>query len=199
MSAPQPDFTLYAVPTSIGMRSRGSNAVSVYAVRKDGFSGAIKLSLKNPPPGFSSFPVTLSPTQSVARFGVKTDLVETREPVSLTIEGRAKIGDQEVAHAAAPAEDRMQAFLWRHLVPAEGLKAIVFNPAYEPPSKRVARVRTASAETKPPAAATDAAGKPKFTKQQVAGRLRQLKILFEDGLLTDEFYGRKVDECEAAQ
>jgi len=43
------------------------------------------------------------------------------------------------------------------------------------------------------------AGKPKFTKQQVAGRLRQLKLLYEEGLLTDEFYLRKVRECEAGQ
>lgn len=43
------------------------------------------------------------------------------------------------------------------------------------------------------------AGKPKFTKQQVKGRLRQLKLLYEEGLLTDEFYEAKVRECEAAQ
>jgi len=41
--------------------------------------------------------------------------------------------------------------------------------------------------------------KSKFTKQQVAGRLRQLKRLFEEGLLTEDFYARKVAECEAAQ
>ena len=28
---------------------------------------------------------------------------------------------------------------------------------------------------------------------------RQLKLLFEDGLLTEDFYARKVAECEAAQ
>lgn len=43
-----------------------------------------------------------------------------------------------------------------------------------------------------------AAGKPKFTKQQIAGRLRQLKLLHDEGLLTDDFYNRKVAECEAA-
>ncbi len=41
--------------------------------------------------------------------------------------------------------------------------------------------------------------KPKFTKQQVAGRLRQLRLLFEEGLLTEDFYARKVAECEVAQ
>lgn len=44
-----------------------------------------------------------------------------------------------------------------------------------------------------------APGKPKFTKQQVAGRLRQLKLLYEEGLLTDEFYEERVKECEAAE
>jgi hypothetical protein len=81
------------------------------------------------------------------------------------------------------------------------LKVLVFNPSYQPPPKRVPSVPAPSAaEAKPPAAAVDpAVAKPRFTRQQVAGRLRQLKLLFEDGLLTDNFHGRKVAECEAAR
>ena len=37
-----------------------------------------------------------------------------------------------------------------------------------------------------------------FTKRQVAGRLRQLKALYAEWLLTDDFYLRKVAECEAS-
>ena len=48
-------------------------------------------------------------------------------------------------------------------------------------------------------AAAASAAKPKFTKQQIAGRLRQLKLLYEDGLITDEFYVEKVAECELVQ
>jgi len=96
-----------------------------------------------------------------------------------------------------PAEDRMQAFLWRHLVPAQNLKALVFDPSYEPPAKRVRRVSSPS--TPPPTTASTSAPKPKFTKQQVAFRLRQIKLLFDEGLLTDEFNHKKVMECEAAQ
>jgi hypothetical protein len=48
-------------------------------------------------------------------------------------------------------------------------------------------------------ASANPATPPKFTKQQVAGRLRQLKLLFEEGLLTDDFYDQKVTECEAAR
>ena len=44
--------------------------------------------------------------------------------------------------------------------------------------------------------AAQEAPKPKFTKQQVERRLRELKGLYERGLLTQEFYERKVKECE---
>ncbi len=200
LSAPQPDFTLFAVPSSVGLRGKGTAVVNLQAVRKDGFAGPIRVGLKDPPPGFSAAFVSLPATAAATRLAVRANLADTREPVSLAIEGQAKIGGREVAHEAVPVEDRMQAFLWRHLVPAEELKALVFDPAYQPPSKRVPRVAAPStAPAKPPAeAAGPAKPAPKFTKQQVAGRLRQLKILFEEGLLTDEFYAQKIAECEAA-
>ncbi len=203
ISPPQPDFALRLVPSSVALRGKGSNTVSVYAIRKDGFTGDIKLSLKDPPEGFSSSPLSLTAKQEVVRFTVKTDLTETKEPVSLVVQGRAKIGEQDVAHEAVPAEDRMQAFLWRHLVPAEELKVLVYDPSYVPPPKRA--YTPPAAEAKPlesqaaVPSAKPAAEAPKFTKNQVTGRLRQLKMLFEEWLLTEEFYGRKVAECEAVQ
>ncbi|MFH1923086.1 MAG: PPC domain-containing protein [Planctomycetota bacterium] len=196
ISAPQPDFALRVVPSSAGLRSRGSAAVNVYAIRKDGFDGDIKLNFKDPPKGFSSSNVSLPKGKEMVRLGLRTQLVETEQPVSLTIEGRAVIGEQDVAHGAVPSEDRMQAFLWRHLVPAEELVALVFDPSYEPPSTRVPTPLTD--EEKSELAPKDPAAKSKFTKRQVAGRLRQLKALFEEWLITDEFYSRKVAECEAA-
>ena len=201
ISEARPDFALRVVPSSISLRSKSTAQVSVYAIRKDGFTEPIRLSLSNPPPGFSATPVSITGTQEVVRLTVKTTLVETEEPVNLTVAGSAKIAGQEVMHDAVPAEDRMQAFLWRHLVPASELKALVFNPAAQPPPKRVPRVRPPPApETNATFTATNsAANKPKFTKQQIAGRLRELKLLFEEGLLTDDFYDQKVAECEAAR
>lgn len=201
ISAPQPDFALRVVPSSVSLRSKSTAALSVYVIRKDGFSGPIKLSLREPPAGFSAAPVSLSGTQAVARLTLKTDRVATTEPVNLSVVGSAKIQEREVTHEAVPAEDRMQAFLWRHLVPAAELKALVFDPAYQPPPKRVARVRPSTdVEPRPVLLSTNAvADKPKFSKQQVAGRLRQLKLLYEEGLITDEFNEEKVAECEAVR
>lgn len=226
LSPPRPDFALRVVPSSASLRSKSTAPLTVYALRQDGFAGSIKLALKSPPKGFSASPVTLAATQTVARLTLKSDLVATEEPVNLTVVGNAKLGDREVTHDAVPAEDQMQAFLWRHLVPAGELKVLVFDPAYEPPSKRIARPRPPppaetnamlSASSAPTATNTPttvraagetnvtvtavaaAAAKPTFTKQQIAGRWRQLKRLFEEGLLTDEFYDAKVAECEAVQ
>jgi hypothetical protein len=148
--------------------------------------------------------LSLSGTQTTARLTLKTDLVETAHPVTLVVEGRAKIGGADVVHEAVAAEDRMQAFLWRHLVPAEELKVVVSGPTYEPP-KRARRnpmppaVAPAVPPKAPEVATNPSAVKPKFTKQQVAARLKQIQALFDTGYLTEEFSDRKAAECEAGQ
>lgn len=205
LSAPRPDFALRAVPSSVVLRSKATATVTVYAQRKDGFTGPIRLVLTNAPPGFTAAPVTLAANQSTTRLTIKTTLAATDEPVDLSLVGSAKVGNRDLIRAVVPAEDRMQAFLWRHLVPASELKALVYDPNFQPPPKRLAQARPRSTvvahlpatSNAPVAAATTTASKPKFTKQQVASRLRQLKLLFEEGLLTDEFYLEKVAECEA--
>jgi len=196
ISAPRPDFALRTSPSSAAFRSKGSGAVTVYAIRKDGFDGDITLSLKDPPEGFSSSKVRLAKGKPSVRIGFKTTLRGTKEPVPLTIEGRAKVGEQEIVREAVPADDRMQAFLWRHLVPAQELAALVYNPSYKPPPTRVPTPMTE--EEKAKFASKDPSAKPKFNKRQVASRLRQLKALYEEWFITDEFYNAKVAECETS-
>lgn len=204
ISQPRPDFEIRVVASSANFRSKSSAALTVHAIRKDGFAGDIRLRLKNPPEGFTARSVTLKADKESVRLGVRTTLRRTPRPVSLTVEGVAKIRGAEVARVAVPAEDRMQAFLWRHLVPAQDLVAVVYNPAYKPVSTRVPDPSAGKQpdDTVPGkrAAGKKVAGKtaipPTFSKRQVAGRLRQLKALYEEWLLTDAFYNIKVAECE---
>jgi hypothetical protein len=49
----------------------------------------------------------------------------TDDPLRLSLEGRATIQGRQVVHAAVPAEDMMQAFAYRHLVPAKELDVAV--------------------------------------------------------------------------
>ena len=208
LSAPRPGFALRVTPSSVSLRGRDSASVTAYAIRRDGFTGPIQIGLKSLPPGFSSQPVTLAGTQTVVRLALKTSRITTNEPLNLTVLGWAKIGDQIITNAAVPAEDRMQAFLWRHLVPAQDLKVLVYDPTEQPPGKRTVPVRPAHPVEAPPvagetnapvAAMVGPVKKPNFTKKQVASRLRDLKRLYEAGVLTDEFYWDRVAECDTAQ
>lgn len=197
VSAPRPDFELRVVPSAINLRSRGSAPLRVYAIRKDGFAGDIRLSLQDPPDGFSARPVVLPHAQDMVRFPVRTSLARTERPAPLCIAGRAVIDGQPVVRVAVPAEDRMQAFLWRHLVPVADLQAVVFDPTDQPPPTRIPPPVT---DAQVAAAAAERAGEPpRFTGRQVAGRLRQLQTLYEEWLLTDDFYNRKVAECQAGR
>jgi len=226
VSAPRPDFALRVVPSSAvvyrggfgfsqSSRSRysgksgggsyrggGSATVSVYAIRKDGFNGPIKIGLKGSQPGFSAQPTSLMGGKDVLRFTFKADYSAPKSPVNLRIEGRAKVGETEIAHTAVPAEDRMQAFLWRHLVPAKEFSVLAFDPAAYQPLPKLTAPELPTSTT--PANVSTASTKPtteksKFSKGSVAGRLRQLKRIYEDGLFTDKFYLAKVAECEAGQ
>lgn len=87
LSTPQPDFALRVVPSSVTLRSKAAAALSVHVIRKDGFTGPIKLGLKDPPEGFSAAPVTLAGAQQIARLNLKTTLTATPEPVTLHIQG----------------------------------------------------------------------------------------------------------------
>ena len=201
ISKPRPDFELRVVPSGVALRGKGSGGVNVFAIRKDGFDGPIKLQLKNAPAGFSSSGVTMTVKQEKVRLTVRTTLTGTKEPVSLSVEGRAKIQERNVAHDAVPAEDRMQAFLWRHLVPAEELAALVYSPSsYKPTSTRVlpptpTKKKPLTAPGKP---APGKPAAPKFTKKQVAGRLKQVQRLYREWLLTDSFYLREVAKLETS-
>ena len=93
--------------------------------------------MKDAPEGFIASPITLAPGREFATFTIKTTLKDTdRKPVSLQIEGVAGTKEKPIIRLAVPAEDRMQAFLWRHLVPAQDLRVLVYDPAYQPPLKR---------------------------------------------------------------
>jgi hypothetical protein len=141
ISPPRPDFELRVVPSSLALRGKTTTPLSVHVFRKDGFTDPIRLVLKDAPEGITSQPVSLTGSQEIARLTLKTTLDSTKEPLSLCVEGVARIGDREVARSAVPAEDRMQAFLWRHLVPTQDLKVTVFDPSYQPPAKRVSRIQ----------------------------------------------------------
>ena len=125
ISAPRPDFQLRVVPSSINFAGAPIVPLTVYALRKDGFSGEIALDLKDAPAGFSLGGGRVPAGEDQVRITVTAPPRLFAEPLSLRLDGRAAIDGQEISHAAVPAEDMMQAFAYRHLVPAKEFKAAV--------------------------------------------------------------------------
>ncbi|TWU37325.1 hypothetical protein [Novipirellula artificiosorum] len=191
----QPDFELRTEPSGAAFRSKGGFSINVYAIRKEGYDGEIRVRLDDSTKGFMSSTAVLKPGKDTAKLWLKTTLKTTVEPVTLSVQGVAMIDGNRVVRSAVPSDDRMQAFLWRHLVPAQDFVAVVFNPAAQMTMQRAdpSPRAVAAATTKPAAQAVT------FNKKQVAGRLRQLKLLYDEWLLTEPFYAAKVAECESIQ
>ncbi len=124
----QPDYSLRVVPSSLNIPLEGSAVITVHALRKVGFDGPIELTLKNAPEGISLnraiIPAGADKTQ-VTLFAEERDVDEL---MGLDIEGAARIKTRDVRRPAVPADDMMQAFLWRHLVSAQELLLRVTEP-----------------------------------------------------------------------
>jgi hypothetical protein len=128
ISAPRPDFALRIAPSRIHARAGRFVPISVFVLRKDGFAGAIALDVKDAPEGFVLRGGLVPAGQDQVRVTLMVPPIFSEEPIPLGMEGRATIGGQEVVHSAVPADDMMQAFAYKHLVPAQDLKvAIVDN------------------------------------------------------------------------
>jgi hypothetical protein len=127
LSPPRPDFALRVVPSSLTVRGGMSVPLTVYALRRDGFSNDITLSLKDAPAGFALSGSTVPANENQVRVTLTAPAETNDTPINLTVEGFALINDQAVLHRAVPAENRMQAFAYWHLVPAKDLEVSLSN------------------------------------------------------------------------
>jgi hypothetical protein len=127
LSSPQPDFALRVVPSSLNVRAGGSVPLTIFALRQDGFTNQITLVLDGAPTGFKLTGGTIPAGQNKVQITLTAPPSERAEPVSLSLQGNAMIQGQMRRRKAVPAEDMMQAFAYRHLVPAQELEVAVLK------------------------------------------------------------------------
>lgn len=125
VSPPQPDFELRVVPSTLNVRSGASIPITVFALRKDGFTNEIALTLKDAPPGFKLSGNVVPAGQDKIRLTLTAPPNPAKEPFTLSIESRATVATRELIRPVVPADDLMQAFFYRHLVPAKELTVAV--------------------------------------------------------------------------
>ncbi|MCF7955023.1 MAG: hypothetical protein K9M75_04410 [Phycisphaerae bacterium] len=115
----QGDFALRVTPSSVSMPAGGTMPLRIHVLREDGFDGEVKLQLKDAPAGFTIAGGTIPAGSNMVDITL-TAPFNTDEPMyALDFQGSAVIGGQTVTRPAMPAEDLMQAFLYRHLVPSQ--------------------------------------------------------------------------------
>jgi hypothetical protein len=125
ISPPRPDFALRVVPSCINASSWRLTPVTVFALRRDGFNGAIALSFKDNPEGLVLSGGLVPAGQDRVRVTLSVAPWAAVEPLSVSLEGRALIGSEEVVRTAVAADDMMQAFAYKHLVPAGSLRVVL--------------------------------------------------------------------------
>jgi hypothetical protein len=125
LSAPRPDFLLRVTPSSLTIPAGRQVPCTVHAVRRDGFTGDIEIGLTTGATGFSLSGGRLPAGRDQVQMTLAAPVEALRDPVSVRLEGRATLNGQIVTRPVSPAEDMMQAFAYRHLVPAERLLVMV--------------------------------------------------------------------------
>jgi hypothetical protein len=127
ISEPRPDFALRVAPSSVNARAGQSVPLTVYALRRDGFSQEISLTLKDAPKGFKLSGGRVPADKDQVQFTLSVPNDAPDAPVDLNIEGRAQVDGVTATRLAVPAEDMMQAFAYRHLVPSKDMLVAVLG------------------------------------------------------------------------
>jgi hypothetical protein len=128
LGPPQPDFAVRLTPSSVNVPPGRSAPVTAHAVRKDGFDGDIDLVLKEAPAGFSLSGARIPGGKDSAEMTLSAPGGARPQVFPLQLEAHAAIGGVAVSRPVAPAEDMMQAFAYRHLVPQQELLVAVTGP-----------------------------------------------------------------------
>jgi len=138
ISAPQGDFALRLTPSSLYVRLGGIVPLQVHALRRDGFDGPIKVVLKDAPAGFALAGNLIPAGRDRICMTLTAPAKAPARPVALQLQGRAEIDGRTVIRPAMPAEDKMQAFLYRHLVPTQELLVAVQKAKWRAPPVELA-------------------------------------------------------------
>ncbi len=134
IAPPQPGFELRVIPSSLSVMPGGNVPMTLYVLRKDGFKGEIDIRLKNAPAGFKISGGRIPAESDHIRMTLTTFAGISDQTMALQLEGGAVIAGQSFSCSIVPADDMMQAFLYRHLVPTQELLVSVAKTRWNVPA-----------------------------------------------------------------
>ncbi len=120
ISPPVPDFELRATPSEVSLPRGGSAALTVHAIRRDGFAGEIRLSIEEPASAGLSLDGAVIPAGAdKVRITITASEKAAAGTVFPKVNGTATVEGKACTSPVVPAEELMQAFAYQHLVPAK--------------------------------------------------------------------------------
>jgi hypothetical protein len=129
LSELRPDFELRVTPSSLTVRGGMSASLTVYALRRDGFSNEITLRLKGAPAGYALSGAVVPANQDKVQCTLTTPHLADETLIKVALEGYSQAGEEKIVRPVIPSENMMQAFAYWHLVPSQELDVLVLNRA----------------------------------------------------------------------
>ncbi len=125
LSRPLPDFEVYALPAGVVVPKGGSGWISLRAVRKEGFKGDIRVfpSAESQDIRLSSSVIPDGKNEIKASFSCSGSAEGSTRPLELM--AGSTNGNAIVIHHVTAAEELMQAFAWKHIVPVNSMQIAV--------------------------------------------------------------------------
>jgi uncharacterized protein YdeI (BOF family) len=114
VSKPIPHFKTIITPSTINIKRNGMAPLRAYIIRKDGFTGAVKLDLLNNKDNFELINNTIPQNRFSADLILKAPRTKLKKPLSISFQSSS--ADGEIVSEVFPADLQMQAFLYKHLV-----------------------------------------------------------------------------------
>ncbi|MBI5834967.1 MAG: PPC domain-containing protein [Armatimonadetes bacterium] len=136
---PRPDFALRTSSSAITVPPGFSAPITVHAARRDGFTGPIDIVLRDAPAGFTLSGNRIPAGRDSVRLTVNAGPKAVDVPFNLIMVGRATVGREVITRPVTPADDLMQAFFFKHLVPARELVVASARGARFVPSVTIAQ------------------------------------------------------------
>lgn len=149
LSEPRPDFELRVAPSSVSLRRWNNEPVTVHLLRRDGFTGAVSLSLADMPAGWKLSETNIPPDKDLLKLSIITPPAQAEGTYPIHLQGMALINGTQRVQEATPAEDMMQAFAYRQLVPSEAFFGTIGHPAPRNDLAEIRRLAARRATTRP--------------------------------------------------
>ncbi len=130
VSEPQQDFALRLMPINRSIAPGGTAELTAQVIRAPGFDAPVDLTFGNLPQGMVVRGAQIPKGEDVVRFTITAPQSIEGTLLSPTLTGTAKVNDQTISRVAQPAQEVMQAFIYKHRPVTEELLLAVSEPQY---------------------------------------------------------------------